>query len=291
MFKREAAVLVAGDASETAYAGYTPNGELAAAIQISFTAAERQRMEAQQFSSTLREALGLCKIIQVLLEQLPPDLLASRRLQFIGDNQGCISVFQHMRGQLEIVQPMKVMRLAVAKAGAEIEFVWQPRESAEIRLADALSKEIDTSDLILCNSHTSKLFQLFGKPTCDAFATSVDGGKKADCWFSKYFEPGCSGVNGLRQPWGNQQLVWLFPPFDLVAASIKKVQEEQVHCILIVPQWTRFWSAMLADLPVVGEELLAYRAGLYRLTSRVPREWHRDKPRYPLRALHIKYEK
>ena len=165
MFKREAAVLVAGDASETAYAGYTPNGELAAAIQISFTAAERQRMEAQQFSSTLREALGLCKIIQVLLEQLPPDLLTSRRLQFIGDNQGCISVFQHMRGQLEIVQPMKVMRLAVAKAGAEIEFVWQPRESAEIRLADALSKEIDTSDLILCNSHTSNWFQLFGKPT------------------------------------------------------------------------------------------------------------------------------
>jgi hypothetical protein len=100
----------------------TPNGELAAAIQIPFTAAERQRMEAQQFSSTLREALGLCKIIQVLLEQLPPDLLASHRLQFIGDNQGCTSVFQHMRGQPEIVQPMKVMRLAVDKAGAEIEF-------------------------------------------------------------------------------------------------------------------------------------------------------------------------
>lgn len=58
MFKREAAVLVAGDASETAYAGHTPNGELAAAIQISFTAAERQQLEAQQFSSTLREALG-----------------------------------------------------------------------------------------------------------------------------------------------------------------------------------------------------------------------------------------
>jgi hypothetical protein len=47
-----------------------------------------------------------------------------------------------------------------------------------------------------------------------------------------------------------------------------------------MPQWTRFWSAMLADLPVVGEVLLAYHAGLYRLTSRVPKEWHRNKPQF-----------
>lgn len=290
MFKREAAVVVVGDASETTYAGYTPNGELPAAIQVPFTAAEQQRMAARQFSSTSREAIGLCKVVHVVLKQLPAELLSRQRIQFIGDNQGCISVFQHMRGQPEVVQHMKAMRLAVAAADAEIEYVWQPRESAEIRQADALSKEIDTSDIILSKRVTSQLCQKFGQPTCDAFATSVDNGSKADCWYSKFFEPGCSGVNGLRHAWGDKQLVWVFPPFDLVAVSIKKVQEEQVHCVLIVPQWTRFWSAMLAELPVVEEVLLAYTAGLYRLTSRVPKEWHGNQPRIPLRALHIKYK-
>ena len=99
MFKREAAVVVVGDASETTYAGYTPNGELPAAIQVPFTAAEQQRMAARQFSSTSREAIGLCKVVHVLLEQLPAELLSRQRIQFIGDNQGCISIFQHMRGR------------------------------------------------------------------------------------------------------------------------------------------------------------------------------------------------
>ena len=58
-----------------------------------------------------------------------------------------------------------------------------------------------------------------------------------------------------------------------------------------MPQWTRFWSAMLADLPLAGQELLAYHARLYRLTSRVPEEWHMNKPRVLLRALHVKYNK
>jgi hypothetical protein len=35
---------------------------------------------------------------------------------------------------------------------------------------------------------------------------------------------------------------------------------------------------------------LAYHAGLYRLTSRVPKEWHKNKPRIPLRALHVKFK-
>lgn len=122
MIKRERAIVVVGDASETAYAGYTPNGELGAAINVPFTAEERRRMQEGQFSSTVREAIGLCKVLLVLLEQLPAELLTSHRIQFIGDNQGCISVFQHMRGQPQIVHEMKAIRVAAFRAGAE---VWQ----------------------------------------------------------------------------------------------------------------------------------------------------------------------
>lgn len=288
IFKREAAIVVVGDASETSYAGFTPNGELANSISVAFTAAELQMMQLGQYSSTLREARGLCKMVMVLLQQLPAASIRTSRIQFVGDNQGCISVFQHMRGQPQIVQEMKAMRLAAYKAGAELDFVWMPRESELIKLADALSKEVDTSDFILCSRPTKRLMDLWGNPTLDAFATSVDNGHKAAKWLSKYFEPGCSGVDGLRHDW-SREFVWIFPPFGLVAACLKKVLEERVHCILIVPDVVGFWSPMLLALPIRDSQSLSYHAGLYRLTSRVPKEWHSNVPRHPLRAFHIAF--
>ncbi len=277
-----------GDASETSYAGFTPNKELGGCINVPFSEMERQAMARGDFSSTLREAIGLCQMIIVLLQQLSQRLIQSHRIQFIGDNQGCISVFQHMRGQPQIVRQMKAMRVAAFRAGAELEFVWQPRESESIREADALSKEVDTSDFILCNGPTRRLMCRWGRPSLDPFATSIDGGHNASKFYSKYFEPGCSGIDGLRQPW-DREFVWVFPPFQLVADSIKKVLEERVHCILIVPATVAYWSAMLAQLPVVDKIELSYHAGLYRLTSRVPKDWHKTAPRHPLTALHVRF--
>lgn len=288
MFKREKAVIVVGDASETAYAGYTPNGELGSAINVAFSESELQQMKEGQYSSTLREAVGLCKVVTVLLEQLPPGVIATHRIQFVGDNQGCISVFQHMRGQPQIVEVMKELRVKAFKAQAEVDFVWQPRESAEIQVADALSKEMDTSDLVLCKAPSQRLMRSWGCPTVDVFATSVDGGHKTAKFFSKYYEPGCSGVDGLRQAWGDE-FVWAFPPFHMVAATIKKIQEELVHCILIVPAEVCFWTPMLRELPVQDMVSMSFHAGLYRLTSRVPKEWHSNVPRHPLVAYHIRF--
>jgi len=68
-WKREAMLLVAGDASEFAYAAYTPEGELGAPIVVSFSAEELQLMEDNEFSSTLREILCMLKTAQVILQQ------------------------------------------------------------------------------------------------------------------------------------------------------------------------------------------------------------------------------
>ena len=37
-------------------------------------------------SSTLREVIGACKLVTVLLEQVPSDLLKTRRILFVEDN-------------------------------------------------------------------------------------------------------------------------------------------------------------------------------------------------------------
>ena len=54
-FKRGPALLVAGDASEFAYAAYTPNGELQHPVVVTFSAEELQLMADDEFSSTLTE--------------------------------------------------------------------------------------------------------------------------------------------------------------------------------------------------------------------------------------------
>ncbi len=113
-----------GDASEASYAGFTPNKELGGCINVQFSEMERRAMARGDFSSTLKEAIGLCQMIIVLLQQLSQRLIQSHRIQFIGDNQGCISVFQHMRGQPQIVRQMK-MRVC------DTETVPEPRRSPQ----------------------------------------------------------------------------------------------------------------------------------------------------------------
>jgi len=98
---------VVGDASETSYAGVTPHKELSGRIGVPFSEMERQAMARGGFSLTLREAIGLCQMVIVLLQQLSQQLIQSHPIQFIGGNQGCISVFQHVRGQPQIVRQMK----------------------------------------------------------------------------------------------------------------------------------------------------------------------------------------
>ena len=68
-WKREAILLVAGDASEFVYAAYTPEGELGAPIVVSLSAEELQLMEDNEFSSTLREILCILKTTQIILQR------------------------------------------------------------------------------------------------------------------------------------------------------------------------------------------------------------------------------
>ena len=67
-WKRQATLLVAGDASEFAYEAYTPEGELQHPIVVSFTKEELQLMADKCLSSTLREIVCMLKATEVLLQ-------------------------------------------------------------------------------------------------------------------------------------------------------------------------------------------------------------------------------
>ncbi|DBA91847.1 TPA: hypothetical protein ACH3X1_015984 [Trebouxia sp. C0004] len=75
------AVSVQGDAAEYAYAAYTPGGEFAYPMVVSFTKEELALMSSNQFSSTLIEILCIYHLKKVLLE-VDPASIQHKRLRY-----------------------------------------------------------------------------------------------------------------------------------------------------------------------------------------------------------------
>jgi hypothetical protein len=89
--------VLVGDASETQYAAYTPNGELPAAIVVPFTAEERERMLRKELSSTLRE---VC-----CLERSLPQVL--QRLVYYADSQTAAAAINRIIGGAAVYAAVK----------------------------------------------------------------------------------------------------------------------------------------------------------------------------------------
>jgi hypothetical protein len=72
-------------------------------------------------------------------------------------------------------------------ADVHLEFIWQPKESPEIVIADGLSRVIDVSNSALCYKIFKSIClfkrpaegRIWGFPTGDAFAGTPDGFHKA----------------------------------------------------------------------------------------------------------------
>ena len=83
-----------------------------------------------------------------------------------------------------------------------LEFVWQPRTSAVILHADALSRIIDTADFALSNWEFQRLGKRWGFPTADVFAGEQHRFHKCSKYFTLHYTPHTAGVNAMLQDWG-----------------------------------------------------------------------------------------
>jgi len=60
------------------------------------------------------------------------------------------------------------------------------------------------------------------------------------------------------------------------------------NAVVVVPYWSRYWTAMLHALPVVDTCHINFQRGLLRQGSQVPREYRNFK--YILRAYKVVYD-
>ena len=295
-WKREDTFVVAGDASEIAFAAYTPNGEYSHPIVVSFKPQEMQLMADNQFSSTLREIMCMLVVTKVLLQQAP-HLLRHKRMVYETDSQTGFYSIMGMKGNTSTFPVVKELRLLCASWDIEVDVVWRPREDDHQQMADFWSKVQDNSEWSL---HPEVYEQVLvhpvlqgQKPTVDIFASHTTT-KVPQYFYSKYACPGTSGVDAFAQPWashpstGRKHLAYINGPFDKMGAIVRKIKDEKVNCILIGPVWPRHWLAMLQTMPVKAEQILSGRADLcvpgphVPMLKRVPKH-----PRYNMQVWYI----
>ena len=97
-----------------------------------------------------------------------------------------------------------------------LQLVWVPR--AENSEADALWKLEDTDDWQLNPAIFEELNIKWHRHTVDRFASDLN----ALCprFFSRFYTPGCEGVDAFAHHWGRGENNWINPPFGLIGRTL-----------------------------------------------------------------------
>lgn len=116
-------------------------------------------------------------------------------------------------------------------------------------LADQLSRiKIQATEWELDNSVVHQIFQNWGHPTIDLFATNEN--KKAVVFCSWMNHPQALAVDALSIEWNNM-FAYAFPPLALIPKILQHMQKFQCEIILIAPHWPRqHWYPQLLQLLV-----------------------------------------
>jgi hypothetical protein len=121
--------------------------------------------------------------------------------------------------------------------------------------ADAESRDVmDWSEWKLDTHVFNQICWTLGHPTVDLFASRTS--HLLQDYMSLKPDPQCIAVDALSQPWG-EELMYAFPPFNLIGKVLRKVKRERATIILIAPVWiTQPWYPLLLDLAMTTPRLL-----------------------------------
>jgi hypothetical protein len=72
----------------------------------------------------------------------------------------------------------------------------------------------------------------------------------------------------------------------MIGSVLKKLAQERVNAIVVLPNWSRYWTAMLRSLPVTETHHISYQSGLLRFGLQVPKDYDR-KFKYILKAYKV----
>ena len=111
-----------------------------------------------------------------------------------------------------------------------LDIQWVPR--SEVERADLISRIIDTDDWQISNSCFALLENLWGPHTIDCFANHYN--HKIDRFFSRFWTPGCAGIDFFVQPL-QQENCLVVPPVCIVSRTLHYLSQQKATGTLVVP--------------------------------------------------------
>ena len=123
-----------------------------------------------------------------------------------------------------------------------LEAAWIPREENEE--ADALSKDVDSGDIMLDPAAFSMLQSRWGDFQADLFADAHNA--QLNIFYSRYYTPGSFGVNAFTANWSELGFCWANPPFAMLPKTMRHAALCQAKLALLAPIqiWTPWWHSI-----------------------------------------------
>ena len=321
LIKREASLIIVGDASDVGAGAFTPNGELQQAglgnkFLSTWNLEQLRLLREAAFSSTVREVLTLLQFVDQVGEDAP-HLLAGRRGQYRTDSQPAWAVINGQAGNPVVYPYVRQLWERCKQLDFELEVVWYPREEGGQQIADALSKLPDNTQWRLGRRVMDQLaswasaLELDGSPCGRRFSVDLfadDHTHQAPMFFSRHYCPGTSGINAFSQRWDcywaggrwHRHFGLCNGPFTCLGRILRKITDERADVALVYPCWPRYWQQLLLQLRqqgvVVREERLdtqEWRRCLFQAGPRVgswPAGAHKE-PRYEVQCAFIVWPK
>ena len=212
-------------------------------------------------SSVAGEILAADAGLQVVEEHCPPEIYRGKTLVILGDGQAAFAAILKMASKNpKVLKYLLIFWARALRMGVDLDVIWIPRE--ENKLADANSKREDPSAWELARRAYRILINHFrvraGKtPSLDVFADNFN--KKCKLFISRWPCPGAVRWGAFRQGAfiardenGKRRLVYMNPPFELMAWVIRLIADYKIDVVLVYPAWPRPWATELKKtLPVV----------------------------------------
>ena len=188
--------------------------------------------------------------------------LKGQVVQIECDNSTAVAYINHQGGTRSWSLNQQACQLHEWALANQIQLQAVHRPGLDNVLADYLSRNRpDPTEWALNPQVCRKLFQLWGRPQVDLFATLAN--HQLPLWFSRNPDQGAVAVNALSQTWTGWS-VYAFPPINLIMRTLLKVRDEKVEeAILVVPYWPRKpWFPLLLQMAVDRPVLFRKRIDL-----------------------------
>ena len=221
------------DASEFGFGGFLVTKIGQEVAKGTFSAAERQT------SSTEREILAVKYVLQSFQNEL-----RGQNILWYTDNQNVPIILRKGSTKMHLNKlALDIFSLAL-KLSVELLPVWIPRE--ENKVADALSKSLDTDAWCIDQETFQYIEQKFGQFTVDRFADNRNA--RVQKFDAKYFCPGVQTVNTFAANWAGE-FNWVCPPISQIGRALRHFEACKAAGVLCIPEWRSayFWPLLVEN--------------------------------------------